>query len=233
MSKHPVIALIPAREGSKGVVRKNMRTIAGTPLIAFTIQAALNSRFVDQVYLSSDSDEILAFGKNSGVRLIHRPSEFASDTASAIDVVKHFLGEIPSQLVEENPYILYLQPTSPLRSAKHIDMAMQQMMDQSAHTLVSVVEMAKSPYKSFLIDIDGRLQSIFDEKMSNACRQELPKAYIPNGAIYVFRVSDFLERNGFPSNGGIPFVMSEADSLDIDTEEDIEYLVRVLRERNG
>lgn len=168
-----------------------------------------------------------------GVRSIRRPAEFASDTASADDVVIHFFKEIPEQLVEQDPYIFYMQPTSPLRSARHADLALEQMEAQAAHTLVSVVEMTKSPFKSFSMNAKGKLQSLFDEKMSNARRQDLPKAYLPNGAIYIFRMSDFLDRAGFPSNGSVPFVMSEADSIDIDTEEDIRYLEYVLREKNG
>lgn len=233
INKHPVIGLIPARGGSKGVPRKNMRMVAGKPLIAFTIQAALNSRYMDYVYLSSDDDEILLCGNAMGARPIRRPAEFASDTASADDVVIHFFKEIPEQLIEQDPYIVYMQPTSPLRSAQHIDLAFEQMEAQHAHTLISVVEMAKSPFKSFSMDANGRLQSLFDEKMSNARRQDLPKAYMPNGAIYIFRMSDFMDRVGFPSNGSVPFVMSEADSIDIDAEEDIRYLEYVLREKNG
>ena len=232
-NNHPVIALIPARGGSKGVSRKNMRVIAGKPLIEFTVQAALNSRYVDFVYLSSEDDEILSYGRAMGARAIRRPAEFASDTASADDVVTHFFKEIPEKIVEQDPYIVYLQPTSPLRSARHVDLALEQMETQHTHTLVSVVEMAKSPFKSFTTDTNGRLQSLFDEKMSNARRQDLPKAYVPNGAIYIFRMSDFLARAGFPSNGSVPFVMSEAESIDIDTEEDIRYLEYVLREKNG
>lgn len=233
VNKHPVIGLIPARGGSKGVLRKNMRMVAGKPLVEFTIQAALHSRYIDYVYLSSDDDEILLCGNSMGARPIRRPAEFASDAASADDVVRHFFKEIPEQFVEQNPYIVYMQPTSPMRSARHVDLALEQMETEAVHTLVSVVEMTKSPFKSFSIDANGRLQSIFDEKMSNARRQDLPKTYVPNGAIYIFRMSDFLDRGGFPSNGSVPFVMNEADSIDIDTEEDIRYLEYVLKEKNG
>lgn len=233
VNNHPVIGLIPARGGSKGVPRKNMRRVAGKPLVEFTVQAALDSRYIDHVYLSSDDDEILLCGSAMGVRSIRRPAELASDTASADDVVLHLFKEIPAQLVEQDPYIVYMQPTSPLRSARHVDQAVEQMEAQHAHTLVSVVEMAKSPFKSFSVDADGKLQSLFDEKMSNARRQDLPKAYMPNGAIYIFRMSDFLDRAVFPSNGSVPFVMSEEDSIDIDTEEDIRYLEYVLKEKNG
>jgi len=231
-NKHPVIGLIPARGGSKGLPRKNMRIIASRPLCEFTVQAALESRYIDFVYLSSDDEEILSCGSAMGAQPVRRPAEFVSDTASANDVVTHFFRELPERLAAQDPYIVYLQPTSPLRTARHVDLAVEQMQAQHVHTLVSVVEMANSPYKSFSVDTQGRLQSLFDEKLSNARRQDLPKIYMPNGAIYIFRMSDFLQREGFPSNGSIPFVMSEADSIDIDTEEDVRYLEYVLKEKN-
>jgi CMP-N,N'-diacetyllegionaminic acid synthase len=233
LNNSPVIALIPARGGSKGVPRKNLRIIAGMPLIEFTVNAALNSRYIDYTYLSSDDDEILLKGESMGVLSVRRPAEFASDTASADIVVNHLFEVLPKQVIKQDPYIVYLQPTSPMRSAWHIDLALEQMEAQHAHTLISVSEMTKSPFKSFSIDASSRLQSIFDEKMSNARRQDLPKAYMPNGAMYIFRISDFLGKGGFPSNGSVPFVMSEVDSIDIDTEEDIRYLEYILREKNG
>lgn len=229
----PVIALVPARGGSKGVSRKNLREIAGRAVVEFTLQAAIGAERVDNVYLSSDDEDILAIGRALGVELIRRPAKYASDTASAVEVVHHFIDELPTDLASRDPYIVYLQPTSPLRSAQHIDSALSEMEKRHVHTLVSVVELVKSPFKSFLIDSRGRLQSLFDEKMSNSRRQDLPRAYVPNGAIYIYRLSDFLAREGFPSNGSLPFVMTEEESVDIDTEEDIRYLEQYLGETRG
>lgn len=225
-----VIALVPARGGSKGIKRKNLRVVAGRVLIEYTLVAGKNSRYIDSVYLSSDDDEILSLGRNFGVNQIIRPWEYASDTASAVEVVSHFLTVLPNSLREQDPYIVYLQPTSPLRTAKHIDEALEAMVAQKAHTLISVTELKVSPYKSFKLDAKGCLQSLFDEKLSNARRQDLPAAYIPNGAIYIFRISDFIERGGFPSNGSLPFIMCEKDSVDIDAEEDIRRLEQILGE---
>ena len=232
-NKHPVIALIPARGGSKGVLRKNLRVVGDKPLVAYTIESALNSCRIDHVYVSYEDDEILLYASSMEALLIRRPDELASDIASAGDVVRHFFENIPELIVEQNPYIIYLQPTSPMRTAEHIDSAFDKMEMQNEHTLVSVVEMNKSPFKSFSIDDSGRLKSLFDEKLSNARRQDLLKAFIPNGAIYIFRMSDFLDRIGFPSNGSLSYIMSEKDSIDIDTEDDIRYLEYILREKNG
>jgi CMP-N,N'-diacetyllegionaminic acid synthase len=226
-----VIALIPARGGSKGVIRKNLRKVSGRVLMDFTLEAAKLSRHVDAVYVSSEDEEILNFARASDVEVICRPAEYASDTASAVEVVTHFINELPSKLRQQDPYIVYLQPTSPLRTSKHIDDALESMVLLNNDKLVSVTGLEASPFKSFKINQDGNLESLFDEEMSNARRQDLPTTYIPNGAIYVFRIFDFIEKGGFPSNGSIPFIMSKNESLDIDTEADIERLEQILGER--
>lgn len=223
-----VVALVPARGGSKGIYRKNMRVIAGRPLIDFTLRAALDSAIIDEIYLSSDDEDILKCGSKMNVGTIRRPAEFSSDFATAAEVVEHFFSVIPEDILRGDPYIVYLQPTSPLRSATHIDRALNAMSEAKFNTLVSVTELSKSPFKSFTISTSGTLQSLFDEKLTNARRQDLPVAYTPNGAIYVFMVSDFIESGGFPSNGSFPFIMSEIDSIDIDTEDDICYVEKIL-----
>jgi CMP-N,N'-diacetyllegionaminic acid synthase len=223
-----VIGLIPARGGSKGVLRKNMMVIAGKPLIDFSILAAQHSNYITSVYVSSDDEAILRHAQTIGATGIVRPNEFATDTASAIDVVDHFIGTLSITLLQEDPYIVYLQPTSPIRTARHIDDALGQMLAANAQSLMSVSEMKKSPFKMFTLDAKGRLQSLFDEKLSNARRQDLPAVFAPNGAIYVFRVSEFKARGGFPSNGSMPFVMNGNDSLDIDTEDDIRRAEMIL-----
>lgn len=228
LNTNPVIGLIPARGGSKGVPRKNMRVISGKPLIAFSILAAQQSRHIDSVYVSSNDQAILRHAQTMGATGIVRPDEFASDTASAFEVVNHFIGMLPNVLLQEDPYIVYLQPTSPFRTARHIDGALEQMLAEKSHSIVSVSEMEKSPFKSFTLDANGRLQSLFDEKLSNARRQDLPAVFVPNGAIYVFRVSEFKARGDFPSNGSVPFIMSQEDSLDIDTEDDIRHAEMIL-----
>jgi CMP-N,N'-diacetyllegionaminic acid synthase len=229
----PVLALVPARGGSKGIPRKNLRLIGGKPLVQYTLQAALAAKVVDHVFLSSDDQEILALGASMGVTQVHRPAEFASDTASAIDVVKHFLRTLDGEQLARDPYLIYLQPTSPLRTAVHIDEAFELMQRTGGHMLMSVVELEKSPYKTFSIDAQGRLQSLFEERLSNARRQDLPATYLPNGAMYVFRVSDFTSRDGFPSNGSVPYLMTAASSVDVDVEQDIARLERTLGEAHG
>lgn len=222
-----VLALVPARGGSKGVPRKNLRVIKGKPLIAHTIQAASESAVVDRVYVSSDDDEILRISRDLGAETLKRPVAAASDTATATSVVLDFISQLPPSLVEEDPFVVYLQPTSPLRASSHIDGAFCKMDAAKGSISLSVVPLKRSPYKSFTLTETGLLQSLFDETLSNTNRQALPVTYYPNGAIYIFPLSEFLKKGGFPSNGSVPFIMSEKESIDIDTEDDIAMIEKL------
>lgn len=223
----PVIALIPARGGSKGLPRKNLAMLAGKPLIAHTIDAARGAALVDETWVSSDDDEILDVATKYGALSLPRPSALADDSASAIDVVQHFIASLPESLRRSDALILYLQPTSPLRNAMHIDEALRAMSSAGAETTLSVVEADKPPQKAFRLNDEGRLISLFDERLSNSRRQDLPRCYFPNGAIYAFPISAFESHRGFPSNGSLPFIMSADHSIDIDSADDL------LRVRNS
>ncbi|GFE82012.1 hypothetical protein GCM10011487_40120 [Steroidobacter agaridevorans] len=230
---HPVLALIPARGGSKGVPRKNLAVLCGRPLLEYTVRAAVDCAAIDASYVSSDDAEILEVARRLDARAVERPPAFATDAASAIEVVRHFIETLPAELRARDPLIVYLQPTSPLRDAQHLDAAFELLARHGATTLMSVVELEKSPFKAFGLDERQRLRSLFDERLSNARRQDLPPTFLPNGAIYIFAVSDFLSRDGFPSNGSVPYVMSAADSIDIDTPDDLQRVERILGDRHG
>jgi CMP-N,N'-diacetyllegionaminic acid synthase len=229
----PVIALIPARGGSKGIPRKNLKLICGRPLIDYTISAAKESSLIDEIWVSSDDSEIIDFSLTRNIHTLLRPSELSNDMTSAVEVVRHFIEKIPKTVCELDPFIVYLQPTSPLRNSKHIDEAIIQMMAAGLTATLSVSEAEKSPYKAFQLDDSGNLISLFDERLSNARRQDLPRCFYPNGAIYGFHVSEFLKRNGFPSNGSYPYVMANIESIDIDTTEDLIHAEMVLGKING
>jgi CMP-N,N'-diacetyllegionaminic acid synthase len=231
--KERKIALIPARGGSKGIHRKNLTILAGRPLIEYTIVAALNSEVVDEIWVSSDDEEILKLSTQLGVNALFRPAELADDNASAVGVVAHFISVSPSLTEISNDVIIYLQPTSPMRNAEHIDKAIREMEASKTIGVVSVVEADKPPQKAFTIDERGCLKSLFNEEMSNDRRQDLPLCFYPNGAIYAFRVCDFISRNGFPSNGSIPYVMSCTDSIDIDNSADLKRAESAMEEKNG
>ena len=125
-------------------------------------------------------------------------------------------------------YILLMQPTAPMRTSDDIDKAIELVDSPNCESVVSVMIMEKSPYKSFILDKSGKLQSLFDEIKTNTSRQNLPIVYLPNGAIYLFKVSKFKLNNTIPSNGSKPYVMSESLSIDVDTESDLINLDKIF-----
>jgi CMP-N,N'-diacetyllegionaminic acid synthase len=227
-----IIALIPARGGSKGIPQKNLAMVAGRPLVAHTIEAAMQAASISTTYLSSDDEEILEIGRRAGCQTIKRPVELAGDNSQATDVVSHF---ISAALIgaDDEAAIIYLQPTSPMRTARHIDEAVALMKGSRSKTVVSVTELEKSPYKSFVLDERGELQSLFEESLSNANRQSLPRTFIPNGAIYGFSLGSFRKRRAFPSNGSLPYIMDRQASLDIDTPNDLAIVRALMEQKNA
>ncbi len=228
------IALIPARKGSKGVVGKNTREVLGRPLIGYTIAAAKNSH-IDEVVVSSNDELVQKVAEAENVEFLLRPEALCSDTASAYSVIQHFIDVIRARYGEESGdyLVVYLQPTSPLRNEQHINDSLELMQRLGTRSCISVCDVKDPPYKYFKLDVNGRLDSLFEEELTNARRQDLPQTYKPNGAIYLFYVKDFLAHQAIPSNGGAPYIMSTEDSVDIDEEKDIEVLTSILLGRKG
>ena len=228
----PLIALIPARKGSKGVINKNRFIINGRPLIDYTILEAKASKYIDQNYISSDDNIILDYAKKHGINPIKRPKKFSSDSAPASAVVKHFISKLSQNVIDKDPYIIYLQPTSPLRNASHIDDAFDLLKSTNNQHLVSVSKMQKSPFKALVLNKENLLENLFEENMTNHRRQDLPDAFVPNGAIYIFTLSFFLDNKCFPSKNSYPFIMDDKLSLDIDTQDDIDKFIKYLSNNN-
>ena len=132
LNDNKFIAVIPARKGSKGLANKNIFMVNGRPLIDYTIQAAKNSNYIDEIYITTDDSFILDYAKKNNINFIERPKFFATDQASANDVLQHFLSEMPEDLISKDPYLVYLQPTSPLRNADHIDDAIEYLFEKKA-----------------------------------------------------------------------------------------------------
>lgn len=218
MNSMKVLALIPARGGSKGLPRKNLLKVAGRPLIAWTIDAALKSSVIDQLILSSDDAEIMEVAKAFGCAVpFKRPSNLASDTASSMDVVLHAINELPSF-----EYIILLQPTSPMRTATDIDAAFKLLIATSAPSCVSVTEVEQSPYWMYQLTDGFNLRKLMPEHKHITRRQDLPAAYMLNGALYIAKVDWLLQTKDFTSEGCIAYEMKKENSIDIDSVEDLE-----------
>lgn len=214
-----VIAIIPARGGSKGIPRKNIVNFKGKPLITWSIEAALKSKFVTDVYVSSDDDEILQIAKISeDVNIIQRPSALAQDDSKTEPVLTHVLNSIDSSVYD---YLILLQPTSPLRTAEHIDAAFYKLLESKADSLISVSELEHHPLKTFTINTKGFLEGIVNNEFPFSPRQSLTKAFRANGAIYIIEIASFLKKNVLITNRTTHFLMDNEESVDIDSNKDL------------
>jgi CMP-N-acetylneuraminic acid synthetase len=232
-----ILGLIPARGGSKSIPKKNLVPLAGQPLLAYTCEAALGSRSLTRVVLSTDDLEIAAVGRDLGVEVpFVRPGDLARDDTPSLPVVQHAIEWLRAQEAWESDLVVLLQPTSPLRTPRHIDEAISQLRSAEADTVVSVVAVPHrfSPYALMELD-DGKLrefwtgQTTFDRYR----RQDMPVLYARNGpAVLVSRTSVLFDRESFYGPTTVPYVMEEQDSVDIDTSYDLriaEYLLSARR----
>jgi len=220
------LAIIPARGGSKRLPNKNILDLNGEPLIGWSIKAGKNSKYIDKVVVSSDSDKILDIAKRYKVDTLKRPDNLATDTATTIDVLKHVLDNY-----KEYDYLILLQPTSPLRNEKHIDEAIELLEQKNANAVVSVCEMEHSPLWSNTLDSSLSMGDFLKEEVLNKRSQDLDKFYRLNGAIYICKTDKLLEEESFFLKENIfAYIMDRKHSIDIDEEIDFK-LAEVLIKR--
>ncbi|MDK2090964.1 acylneuraminate cytidylyltransferase family protein [Aliarcobacter butzleri] len=213
------MSIIPARGGSKGLPGKNIIDLAGKPLIAWTIEASLKSKYITKTIVSSDDNNILEISKKFGVETIKRPNELALDTTPTEPVIEHVLKSLEN--IEQYDYLILLQPTSPLRDEKDIDSAIKLLIQKKVSALISTKEIDNKILKAFKNNENGYLEGIANNKYPFMRRQDLPKTFMPNGAIYIVSVKDFLKTKRLFTDKTISFEMSEEKSFDIDTKEDL------------
>lgn len=222
------IGIITARGGSKGLPRKNITELAGKPLIVHTIEAALRSRELDRCFVSTEDQEIKAVSLMAGAEVIDRPLKLAEDHTLSRDVVLHVLEKLASRGPLPEHFML-LQPTSPLRSSRHIDESIKAFLKKKAGSCVSVCLLRHSPYKSFKL-VGQELLPITDWGDLEKPRQQLPHAYRANGAIYLTKCRDFLRDKTFFIKPVLPYVMGERESIDIDCLEDLVLCEKSMKE---
>ena len=210
-----ILGFIPARGQSKGVPRKNIREIAGRPLIAWTIAAARNARVLDRLIVSTEDEEIAAIARQHGAEVpFLRPAELAGDDSITEDAVIHLL----DALTEDYDYVVILQPTSPLRIAADIDRCVELCVDAGRPSCVSVTEADKSPYWMFHIGPGERLEGLFPASAMPRRRQDAGPVYVLNGAVETVRVDEVRRSRGRLSPEAIPYVMPFERAVDIDEE---------------
>jgi len=210
------LAIIPARGGSKRLPRKNILELDGKPLIAYSIEAALNSKYIDRVVVSSDDSEILEVSQKFGSTILKRPDSLATDTSSTFDAIHHTLENYNSY-----DYIILLQPTSPLRTTKHIDEAIELLERKRADAIISVTQMEHSPLWSNTLDKYGSMRNFISDEIRNKRSQDLEAHYRLNGAIYICQKDRLLNEKCFFIQDNIyAYQMGNESSIDIDEEID-------------
>ena len=212
------LAIIPARGGSKRLPRKNVLTLNGKPLIVWSIEAGLQSKYIDKVVVTSDDEEILEISKKFRAETIRRPDELASDTATTFDAIKHTVDNF-----EKYDYIVLLQPTSPLRNEKHVDKAIELLESKNADAITSVCEMDHSPLWSNTLPEDGNMHHFLRDEVKNKRSQDLEKYYRLNGAIYICKKERLLkEKSFFLEKNIFSYIMDRKSSIDVDEAIDLD-----------
>jgi CMP-N,N'-diacetyllegionaminic acid synthase len=217
--KYKILALIPARGGSKGVPRKNIKLLAGKPLIAYTIEVAKKCRHLDRVIVSTDDEEIARISKKYGAEIMERPKILATDKSKFIDAIFYHLKEFKKEKwIPE--IIILLQPTSPLRTLSDLDGAIELFLKNECESVVSVSD-SEHPLQWSFRKKGKYLNPIFGWKyFKGIMRQDVEKTYFPNGAIFISTPKALYINKSFYSKKTLPYVMPLERSVDIDNITD-------------
>lgn len=224
--REKILAIIPARSGSKGLKDKNIKMMNGKPLIAYTIEAAKKSKIFEDIIISTDSEKYAEIAKKYGGSVPYlRDEKLANDNAKSSDVIFDILNRI------EKKYDLFilLQPTSPLRTEKNIIEAYKMYLEKKANSVVSVCEMEHSPLWANSLNEERRMDSFLKGIDVNGNRQELEIYYRINGALYIANVEYFKKYQDFYYKDSYAYIMEKENSIDIDDELDFkiaEYLIK-------
>jgi CMP-N,N'-diacetyllegionaminic acid synthase len=216
-----VVALVTARGGSKGLPRKNILSVAGKPLIAWSIEAALLSTGINRVIVSTDDEEIASVAKSWGAEVPYmRPAALAQDHSDHLSVILHALDWLDAD--QSTPHYLFLlQPTSPLRTADDLDSALEIGRKLDADAVIGVTSMKHHPYLAQRIDENGVLASFMPTDNPYLMRQSLPPAYAINGAVYLNKPESIRQTKTLFPRLSYPYIMPAERSIDIDTEMDM------------
>lgn len=224
-----ILALIPARRGSKGTLYKNIKPLLGKPLIAWTIEQAKGSAYIDRIIVSTDDEKIAEISKRYGAEVpFMRPKELAADDSKIIDVVLHARSWLEEY---DKPYdlLMLLQPTAPARTVGDIDRAVELLFEKSAQAIVSVSEAEHHPYRSNILPTDGCMSNFLRPELVNNNRQDLPVFYRLNGVIFLAYWHAVSREKSFFNDKTFAYVMPKERSIDIDDEMDFksaEFLIK-------
>lgn len=218
------------RGGSKGIPRKNVRLLGGKPLIAWSVLPGKESKYIDRLIVSSDDAEIIEVAKSYGAEApFVRPAELASDTAKALPVIQHAVRFCEEQEGKKYDFIVYLEPTGPLRIVADIDGAVQKAVDNNADSVVGLMELEDANPVRVKKIVDDKITYYAMPEPEGLRRQDQEKAYLRNGSIYVFKRDSVVEKNALWGALSMPYVMPRERSVNIDEESDFlvaEYFLK-------
>lgn len=226
-----MIAIIPARGGSEGLPGKNIKLLNGKPMIAYAIEAALASKYITEVIVSTDDSEIYQVALQYGAKdTFLRPSELAQNRSLAIDNYIYTLERLKKEYGCHIDCFIVLQPTSPLRNSADIDAAIELFRSKDADSVISYCEEHHPISWHKHMQEDGRLENIFADSIKN--RQDIKPSYYPNGAIFIFKY-ELIKLGNYYSHNSYAFLMPRSRSVDIDTLDDFEYAQFLMDKQNA
>lgn len=220
------LAIVPARGGSKGIPHKNIVHIKGRPLISYTLDAAKQSEYLDEIYVSTDDEEIADVARQQGIKVLYRPDALATDTSKTIDVLMHAVKEKGKCY----DYTVLLQPTQPMRKAWHIDQAIEETINNNYHSLVSISKVKKHPILIRRVSENHKLVPLLNMS-STVRRQDFEPYYVVNGAIYINKIKELCESTSLNDNE-YGYLMDERYDVDIDDELDLLIFEKMLERNN-
>lgn len=219
-SQKKVVALIPARGGSKTIPKKNIVNLGGKPLIAWTIELALKTPEIDKVIVSTDCDDISKVAQEYGADIHFRPKEFAQDNSLPIDTVRHVLEELRKSNYDMD-YLVYLEPTSPLRTIQDISGCIHLIVEKDFDSVATYTEAKLNPHRAWKIN-DDYPEIFIEGAVPWLPRQELPEAYQLNGAVYIVKASKINQESiGLVIGKTGAIIMPKERSVDIDDSVDL------------
>ena len=231
-----VIAIIPARAGSKGLPGKNIKKLCGKPLIAWSIEAGLESQYIDEVMVTTDSEEIAGVAREFGASVpFMRPAELSSDTSTSVDVINHALNFYQSNLQKFFDYTVLLEPTSPLRVKEDIDNAIKRLLENPLATAVVGICKTESQNPAFLIkkNINNFLVGYENSDMKILRRQDISDVYFFEGSIYVSHTETLIAKKTFYHEQTLGYEMPKWKSLEIDDLDDFVMVEALMKHKGG
>ncbi len=217
-----IIGIIPARGGSKGIPRKNMKLLGGKPLIKYTIDAANDSTLLTGIYVSSEDDEILSLAKNNGIKTILRPKTLAEDTSPMIPVLQHAINHLEPKIGRIEILVL-LQPTTPFKTGKDIDDSIELLIETGADSVITLTKV-ETWHPAYMYKLEGnRMISFLDNEKKYKRRQELPELYLRNGLIYTYKRHTIMEQEAQEGKDSRALIIPYERSINIDEYIDFKF----------